>query len=249
MCNNMKKAIEIVDIKSKPKVEIIAYTQDAEKIIATAAKLCYSKSSIIGIKDIFDDEKTKKFLNMLMGLGHGSVLEHVNFTFAIEDISRVTEIQLLRKRTGSPSVQSGRYVFRDKAKYYIPNNIKNDKELCEKYINSITESQRKYLMLVDLMMEKGYDEKEAIEDARYVQPQSLCTNMLFTIDLRNLIDLIKLRKCKRAQREIRELIIVIEELLKDILPNISKFIGAPCEIGGCHEGKMSCKNPYKKVVE
>lgn len=238
-----------VDFNRYPKIELIAHTKDVEKIITVAGKLCYSKTSPIGILENLKDDEIKEYINMIMGLGHGSILEHANFTFAIENLSRVTEIQLLRKRTASPSVQSGRYVFREKAKYYIPKEIEKNKLAKEEYMNSVTSSQESYLKIVDTLEKGGLNLKTAIENARYVQPQSVCTNMLFTIDLRNLIDLISLRKCKRAQEEIRDLIYLIEIELENILPNIFKFIGAPCELGGCKEGKMCCKNPYKKKVK
>lgn len=233
---------------SEVKVKLIAHTPNPEQVITAGAKLCYSASSIEELLEGNTDEKVARFINMIMGLGHGSVLEHAVFTFAVEGISRVTEIQLLRKRTASPSVQSGRYVKRDCAEYAVPPQIKNSPKAFDLYMKSIEDAQQAYIDLIEILKleNPGKDEKLIIEDARYVQPQSLATKLMFTIDLRNLIELISLRKCRRAQWEVQAVIRAMEESLKEVIPNVAKFIGAPCEFGPCKEGKMCCGNPYPK---
>lgn len=210
--------------------------------------------------------------------GNCSILEHASFTFAIEDISRVTEVQLVRHRTGSPSIQSGRYVKRN-PHFFIPEAIKNDKIASEMYIYNCERATQTYLDLIDRLerilvaeklnistqetytlecmteragklsvyeKERRKIEKIALEDARYALPQSLRTHAVFSIDLRNLIHLISKRKCKRAQKEIRMVASQMYEQIKPLLPNIIKYIGAPCEIGSCPEGSMCCGEPYDK---
>ena len=66
---------------------IISYTR-ARKVIAMAAKLCYSSVGVDEIEENLTLESIDKFLNMLMNLGHESPLEHVTFTFGVEGISR-----------------------------------------------------------------------------------------------------------------------------------------------------------------
>ena len=70
------------------KVNLIAHTPEPEKVVAAAAKLCYSKSGATDIMDNLDKEKTDKFIDMLMSLGHESPIEHVSFTFAIEGVQK-----------------------------------------------------------------------------------------------------------------------------------------------------------------
>lgn len=70
------------------KVTLITHTPDPEKVIAAAAKLCYSSSSVEDLMNGLTDEKVQSFIDMLMGLGHESPIEHCSFTFAIEGISR-----------------------------------------------------------------------------------------------------------------------------------------------------------------
>lgn len=49
------------------KVELIAHTPDPERVIAAAAKLCYSASPATEIMDNLTEEKIESFLDMLCG--------------------------------------------------------------------------------------------------------------------------------------------------------------------------------------
>ncbi len=69
-------------------VSLIAHTENPEKIIASAAKLCYSSSGVNDIMDGLDEEKTSKFINMLIIMAHESPIEHVCFKFGIEGVRR-----------------------------------------------------------------------------------------------------------------------------------------------------------------
>ena len=71
---------------------------------------------------------TDKGLQVAVNSGHYSVLEHLPLTFLIEDVSRVTEVQLVRHRIASYSIRSGRYTKTNNNKpwYQIPKSIKNN---------------------------------------------------------------------------------------------------------------------------
>ena len=91
-------------------VRLIAHTPEPEKVVAAAAKLCYSDAHITDLLDGLTEEKTAKFLTMLSDLGHASPVEHASFTFGIEGVSRTLLAQITRHRIASFSVQSQRYV-------------------------------------------------------------------------------------------------------------------------------------------
>ena len=92
------------------KVKLIAHTPDPEKIIAAAARFCYSPADTDTIMEKLTDDATGNFINMLMEIGHESPIEHASFTFAIEGVSRSLLAQITRHRIASFSVQSQRYV-------------------------------------------------------------------------------------------------------------------------------------------
>ena len=75
-------------------VRLIAHTPEPEKVVAAAAKLCYSDVHITDLLDGLDEEKTAKFLTMLSDLGHASPIEHASFTFGIEGVSRTLLAQI-----------------------------------------------------------------------------------------------------------------------------------------------------------
>ena len=56
-------------------VRLIAHTPEPEKVVAAAAKLCYSDAHITDLLDGLTEEKTAKFLTMLSDLGHASPLD------------------------------------------------------------------------------------------------------------------------------------------------------------------------------
>jgi len=70
------------------KVKLITYTPEPEKVVAAAAKLCYSNSEIEKLMDGLTEDKVNSFLDHLTNLGHQSPFEHVSFTFSIEGVSR-----------------------------------------------------------------------------------------------------------------------------------------------------------------
>jgi len=89
-------------------VMLIGFTPNPEKLPAMAAKLTHSKTKPEELNKSSDKE-LKAILDYVMNLGHTSVIEHTNFTFAISDVSRVLTHQLVRHRIASYAQQSERY--------------------------------------------------------------------------------------------------------------------------------------------
>ena len=237
-------------------VRLIAHTPEPEKVVAAAAKLCYSDAHITDLLDGLDEEKTARFLTMLSDLGHASPIEHASFTFGIEGVSRTLLAQITRHRIASFSVQSQRYVRLDDFRYVIPPEIEAIPEAKTAFIESMNEDARRYLDLVQKLedghtarlMAEGLPEKQARakaskqanEDARFVLPNACETKMVMTMNCRSLQNFFNLRCCNRAQWEIRA---VADEMLKLVLPlapHIFAAAGPRCLTGPCPEGRMCC---------
>lgn len=239
------------------KAVLLEHTPNPEQLVATAAKLCYSKVGVKDLKKKLNAESTEKFLNRLIELGHESPLEHITFTFGIEGISRSCSHQLVRHRIASHSQQSQRYVNLDKTFEYItPECIKAKdvtREFYEACMNTIHTS---YIALTENLKQRfiseGMDEKaaekKAIENARYILPNACETKLVITMNARSLLNFFKLRCCNRAQDEIRAVADEMLKLCKKTAPLIFKYAGAPCMYGNCTEGKMCCGNPRKGDV-
>ena len=244
------------------KVKIIAYTPNPEEVVASAAKLCYSKVGVDEIQENLTEEGIEKFVSMLSAIGHHSPLEHCTFTFAVEGISRACSHQLVRHRIASYSQQSQRYVKLDKFDYIIPTAIENNEFAKDIFLNAMEQDKKAYNGIVEELMNEyiassGYTlasipkseynklEKLAIEDARYVFPNACETKIVFTMNVRTLMNFFTHRCCDRAQWEIRDLANEMLIQVKEIAPTLFKKAGASCVRGKCPEGSMSCGNPKK----
>ena len=239
------------------KVKLINYSSYPEQIVACAAKLCYSNSSIEDVSKKMNDDSASKFVDMLSEIGHESPIEHAFFTFGIEGVSRSLLAQITRHRMASFSVQSQRYVNEDNFQFVVPpeieTNIEAKKLFLEamekdlKYYNKITsilkEKHKKELMqsgVEDSLADKQA-EKRSIEDARFVLPNACATKMMMTLNARSLMNFFRLRCCNRAQWEINELAFKMLSLVSEVAPSLFKNAGPACINGKCTEGKMSCK--------
>ena len=238
------------------KVFLLAHTPNPEYTVAAAAKLCYSSATITGLTDNLTDEKAASFVEMLSEIGHESPIEHASFTFGIEGVSRSLLAQITRHRMASFSVKSQRYVREGSFEYVTPPEIAADPEALAIYEEIMTEDQKRYDRLTEILKEKhiktflaeGKDEKtaermaekKAIEDARFVLPNSCETQMVMTMNARSLHNFFKIRCCKRAQWEIQDIANQMLELVCNVAPNLFKNAGPSCLNGKCSEGKMSC---------
>ncbi len=247
------------------KVELIAHTPEPEKLVATAAKLCYSSSGISGLREGLTEEKTESFIDMLVSIGHESVMEHVSFTFGIEGISRACSHQLVRHRIASYSQKSQRYVNESGFEFITPPAVEELPEAKAEFDRIIADITEGYEKIADMLTEKhkaefiseGLDEKSAAskarklanEDARFLLPNACETKIVVTMNVRSLFNFFCHRCCNRAQWEIRAVAIEMLRLCRQEAPHLFAKAGPSCVMEGrCPEGKMSC-GKMKEVRE
>ena len=237
------------------KVSLIAHTPEPEKVVAAAAKLCYSNAHIDDLLDGLTPEKSADFVRMLARMGHESPTEHASFTFAIEGVSRSLLAQITRHRIASFSVQSQRYVRLDQFEYVTPPAVEEDPEGLAAFEQAMAEEAEHYRRIAAVLKEghirqlvaQGMDEekaakkaeKMAIEDARFVLPNACTTKMIVTMNARSLQNFFHHRCCNRAQWEIRELAEQMFKLVYEVAPALFATAGPSCVVGPCPEGKMS----------
>lgn len=203
------------------KVILLSHTENADDLAEIAARSCYSKK---GASEISPTPNRNPLINAIDS-GHESVLEHATYTFSIEGISRVCSHQLVRHRVASYSQQSQRYAEAQK-RYYTPDNVpKEYKDVMDKCIGQYS-----------LWIADGVPE----EDARYILPGAIHTNVVVTMNARTLRHFFNLRLCERAQKEIREVAESMYEICKVVSPVIFDGCGPSCvRLGYCPEGE-SC---------
>ena len=222
-------------------VTLIIHTPEPEKIIATAARICYSqKADIQTITEGFTDEEISKFIEQLIETGHSSVLEHAVFTFGIEGVSRVLLAEISRHRIASFSVRSQRYCSEDRYDFVIPKSITKiseeqgeESEAEGEFYAEAANSVGAYKDLLTMGIPK--------EDARYLLPGAMPTRMIVTMNARELLHFFALRSCQRALPEMRQLANRMIRLVKPVAPTLFKKAGPSCvQLGYCPEGARCC---------
>lgn len=226
------------------KVELISYSNLGEKVCGIASKTCVSEN-IPGV-----DDDVSKSLRSAMSSGHSAVLEHWSATFAISGVSRALLAQLSRHRLMSLSVLSQRYVNMEGFEYVMPESIRNHErtwdedgktDVAKWYTNAMVGLSELYASLI----EAGIPE----EDARYILPNACCTNLVLTVNARELRHIASLRMCSRSQKEIRDLVTEMVRLAKEVAPTLFEGAGARCEQRGyCIEQRGCGKYPKKSEM-
>jgi thymidylate synthase (FAD) len=224
------------------KVILLAHTPEPEKLVAQAAKLCYSPSTIEGLREKIEKSDQQKFVKKLASMGHMSPIEHISFSFGVEGISRVCTHQLVRHRLASYSQQSQRYVGKHSKKtgesfeFVIPPSVVEAGKK-EWFGARMAEIQRWYDELVEALGDKG---ESTYEDARFLMPNAAETKIVITMNARELLHFFKVRCCNRAQWEIRDMAIEMLCQVRQIAPSIFGNSGPSCVRGPCGEGPMTC---------
>lgn len=217
------------------KVELISYSNLGEKVCGIASKTCVSKN----IPDTNDN--VMKSLRSAISSGHEAVLEHWSATFAVSGVSRALTHQLVRHRVASYSQQSQRYVDMDGFDYVVPESISNHPDSLEQFKWGMKAIQKVYKTLLAY----GID----MEDARYILPNACTTNIIVSMNARQLRKFFMLRMCNRAQWEIRELATKMLELVKMVAPALFENAGASCDVlGYCPEQRSCGKCPKLKTL-
>ncbi len=214
------------------RVQLLTHTPDPQRVVAAAARLCYSAASIDELM-AREQAEQEKLLRKILDLGHYSVLEHASFTFGVEGISRACSHQLVRHRLASYSQQSQRYVsFDEQFEAVTPPTIASSPETAEKYERLMAELHRHYRDFIEAGI--------PAEDARFVLPNAAATKIVITMNARELVHFFHLRCCRRAQWEIQVMAKKMLQLARRAAPLIFASAGPGCLEGPCPEGAMTC---------
>lgn len=98
---------------------------DGELLIKLAAKRCYLSFGVgLNPNIARTREDTVEYIDNILESRHGSVLEHVNYTFAIESVSRVFTAEMNRHRAGTAiSEGSLRFIRFTDIPWWIPGTM------------------------------------------------------------------------------------------------------------------------------
>lgn len=194
----------------EPSIEVLDEI-DGERILKQLEKMgrvCYKSEERI------TETSARKFIAKILSSGHESVVEHEKISVRII-CDRGVSHEIVRHRIASYSQESTRYCNYSKEKFgreltFIkPCFWKEDSELYGIWMNHMQEAEDSY----NEMIEHGASPQEA----RSVLPNSLKTEIVVTMNLREWRHFFKLRTSERAHPQMREVAFkLLEEFRKNI---------------------------------
>lgn len=225
----------------EPVVELLTYTPEPEKLVAVAARRSYDKCSAAEMWEEITDEEVVRMLQQVIRHGHMSVLEHINFTFAIEGVSRVLSHQLVRHRVASYTQQSQQRSNESDFTFTIPPQIRENSKLSIEFQEKMKALAEFYTRVIETGIPKG--------QARYILPNACVTRIIMTMNARSLFNLISQRTCGVEEWEFRIVASKIHQVLLGVAPNIFRYAGPRCVTDlVCLEGKKGEKcGLYKEI--
>lgn len=203
-----------------------------------------------GLDEIIASPYNAELVRSIVDKGHLAATEFDYFLFGVEGYSRVTEVQLVRKRLANYLIKSGRVDKRGKRSFdvVLPESILSHSVECV-----LPDGQKASLDAMGILsiLEQWYDSgveagyKE--EDLRYLKPQATEFKALIGMNAHALLDWFKIRCCMNAQAEIRDLAWKMLRLCKEAAPALFETAGPNCvELGYCPENDF--QNPACHVI-
>jgi len=200
--------------------------QGTELLSELAGRVCYMS---FGEKQ--GRRSNRDYLENIIQMEHGSVLEHAVWSFIVTGVSRSFSHELIRHRAGwAYSQLSQRYVDESDAAFVVPEIIASAPDLYEIWERSVRDSHDAYCRLADGLSEKIEREnpemkrrdkrKRAREAARSVLPNATETKILLSANARALRHFVEYRGAPDAEPEIRRVASLVLDIMRQEAPSI-----------------------------
>lgn len=186
----------MITIKAIVKVEDIIDGFQILRNIERFGRTCYKS------EELSTDESARTFVSMIIKRGHESVLEHEKISVRVI-CDRGVSHEIVRHRIASYSQESTRYCNYGSDKFKNQITViepffwnENDPEKRKIWEEAMKGCERAYLKLLDL--------GATPQEARSVLPNSLKTEIVMTMNLREWRHFFKLRSSKSAHPQMKE---------------------------------------------
>jgi thymidylate synthase (FAD) len=203
-----------------------------------------------GLEEIGASPYNANLVRSIVEKGHLAATEFDYFLFGVAGYSRVTEVQLVRKRLASYLIKSGRVDKGGKRSYdvVLPDSILAHSAECTLPDGSTVRlSANDLLNMLEEWYDTGVDAGYREEDLRYLKPQATEFKALIGMNAHALLDWFKIRCCMNAQAEIRDLANKMLRLCKEASPALFADAGPSCvTLGYCPENEF--QNPACHVI-
>ena len=194
------------------------------------------------LEDIAASPYSREIVRNIINSGHGAALEFDWFLFGVEGYSRVTEVQLVRKRHASYLIKSGRAELKGKRRFsvawpraaadFAAEVVLPDGRPARLSGRDLAELSRQWY---DAGLAAGLPE----EDLRYLKPQATTFKAIIGMNAHALRDWFAIRCCRNAQAEIRDLAWKMLRLSRHAAPDLFAGAGPSCVLlGYCPENAL-----------
>jgi thymidylate synthase (FAD) len=200
---------------------------DAENLAEFAGKMCYRSwepGLNPNVRRVREDHT--EYLRNILRSGHGSVLEHVNFTFVFHNVSRVFTHEAIRHRPGTAiSQESLRFVRLDEIPFWFPEWAREDPELMKRATALLAEMEAFQGWLADhfKLDDQGvpfHEKKHKTSFMRRFAPDGVATGLVWTANIRALRHVIEMRTDPGAEEEIRLVFGKVGDLMRAEAPSL-----------------------------
>ena len=69
------------------KVKLLEHTPEPERVVAMAARLCYSPIGAVELAEKLSEDKVKEMVHKMVKLGHASTIEHVSLPLGLRALA------------------------------------------------------------------------------------------------------------------------------------------------------------------
>ncbi len=160
---------------------ILSETKNGERIVSCGGRISTRPGTAVELyKKATDKNKNLNLISKVVASGHKTVLEHHNFNIAFNNVSIFIEQYLIEFRLASYTIKSGRYVNFSNAGFNLPS------EFSEEHQKLLKTHYKKMFKVYDKFVAVGIP----VEDARFILPYGLKTNIYMTCNARELIHVI-----------------------------------------------------------
>lgn len=200
---------------------------DPEKIVEVVGRLCY-RSFEPGLNPNVTKVRkhNQEYLENILKVKHGSVIEHPMINFIFADVSRVFTHELVRHRAGvAISQESLRFVRLDNLGQWLPTVIKEDEKAVEIFKETFSHLEKLQLKLAEHFglddEKKPFHLKKIITSAmRRIAPIGLATTIGWSANPRTLRWVLEMRTHESAEEEIRLVFGKVGEIVTKRYPNL-----------------------------
>lgn len=197
----------------RPSFEIMDDIDGAKILqkLERCGRVCYKS------EDKITEGSAEKFIGMILKSGHESVLEHEKLTVKFICDRGVTH-EIVRHRIASYSQESTRYCnyskdkFGNELTFIRPCFWADDSDEYAVWKQAMEDIEKAYVKLISLGAKP--------EEARSILPNSLKTEIVCTMNLREWRHFFRLRTAERAHPQIREISVALLDELKKRIPVI-----------------------------